>query len=138
MKIKIKKMYLFFLILPILLSLYINTCYAEDNVEKAIYTYQQDFRNPFSKYNEEDGNTEDQLNIEGLKSQLNFDLKGIIDYGENKIAVIALPDKIHLIKGKYKEENFKILDIKNDRIQVEYQNLMFDMKIGGEIVESKR
>ncbi len=138
MKTGIKNLFILFLILPVLLILYINPSYAEKETEKAIYTYQQNFRNPFSEYTKERVKLKNDLSIESLKSQLTFKLKGIINYGNNKIAIIDSPQKTRFIKDTYFEEGFKILNIEDDRILIKYQNISFYMMIGGKLVASEK
>lgn len=136
---------LFFLIFSFSLPLL-----AQENEEE---TEERAFRNPFVEYAEPapENNSNDNSNnsgndnsaqraepvitFEDIKSELPFQLDGIITSGTNRIAVVDTGDGVEFVRSSFEKDNYYISAINQDSIIINNRGFTFQLRIGGEINE---
>ena len=117
------------------------------------YKYREKMRDPFfeikKKSNVQDQSTQKadqdekkekievvadpQLTIEDLK--VPFRLDGIIEQSSQSIAIVATSEGSRFMRKNESIGEYDVLNVGDERIEINYQNLTFYMEIGGALVE---
>ena len=115
------------------------------------YSYRNSAQNPFTDYLANDVNvesrTEDSSEIKEqnrennsekqnkditpaeVKEKIPFKLKGIIDTGDNRIAIIVDNNTSILLEIGDRYDDFIIYKIKRDKVLIKYKDIIVDMEI---------
>jgi len=102
---------------------------SEINTQE-IYIYNEKVNNPFVKRLSED---QKQNKLAEIESDIPFNLKGILLGKDLKLALIKNENSVKIIKTGDEIDNYKIINIDEDRLIIEYKDYLFEM--GPERVE---
>ena len=93
------------------------------------YAYRQEIRNPFGNIQQE------QPEIQREEITIPFRLDGIIENGNQRLAVISTQDGPRYVSGNESIGEYYISNVGSDQISIRYRYITVKMKIGGALVE---
>jgi hypothetical protein len=93
------------------------------------YAYRQEIRNPFGNIQQE------QPEIQREEITIPFRLDGIIENGNQRLAVISTQEGPRYVSGNESIGEYYISNVGSDQISIRYRYITVKMKIGGALVE---
>jgi len=93
------------------------------------YAYRQEIRNPFGNIQQE------QPEIQREEITIPFRLDGIIENGDQRLAVISTQEGPRYVSGNESIGEYYISNVGSDQISIRYRYITVKMKIGGALVE---
>ncbi|MFW6028875.1 MAG: hypothetical protein ACOCRO_01335 [Halanaerobiales bacterium] len=113
--------------------------YVEPEPENNSNNNSNNDNNSNNSNNSENSNTaqrtEPAITFEDIKSELPFQLDGIISSGSKRIAIVDTGDGVEFVRSSFEKNNYKISAINQDSIIINNRGFTFQLKIGGEINE---